>query len=249
MGRFDGKVVVITGATSGIGRAAALQFAREGARLVVAGRRQDRGDQVVAEIKGVRAEALFVRADVASQADVDALVAQAIDRYGRIDVLCNNAGYGGHEHYLTHEYTDEVCERYFQTNIFATLRMCRATIPHMLAQGGGAIVNTSSLAAELAVPFDSLYGATKAAIQSVTRTIAVEYAKDGIRCNCVLPGVTRTEMIPQGSGIEAMVANTIPLGRAGSADEVAAGIVFLASDEAGFCTGTSLRIDGGQGIF
>lgn len=249
MERFKDKVVIVTGATSGIGRAAAGQFAREGALLIIAGRRVERGEALVKELREQGETVDFVACDVSKQEDTDALVNFAIEKYGRIDVLCNNAGYGGHEHYLTHEYDDAVCKKYFETNVYSTLHLCRAVIPHMLERGAGSIVNTSSLTADLAVPFDSLYGATKGAIQSFTRTIAVEYGKSGIRCNCVLPGLTRTEMIPDGSEIENMVADMIPLGRIGTADEVAAGILFLASDEAGFCTGVSLRIDGGQAVF
>lgn len=249
VGKFDGKVVVVTGATSGIGLAAAEQFASEGATLVLAGRRQERGDELVAKLADRGAEASFVRTDVCQQADIDNLADFALEKYGRIDVLCNNAGYGGREHYLVHEYTDETCEKYFASNVFSTMRLCRKVLPSMVAQGTGSIVNTSSLAAELAVPFDSCYGATKGAIRSFTRTVAVEYAKHGIRCNCVLPGLTRTEMIPEGSPIEDMVKETIPLGRAAQPEEIAAAILFLASDDASFCTGVSLLVDGGQSIF
>ncbi len=244
-----GKVALITGATSGIGRATAEIFARDGAILVVAGRRQAAGDELVRDLAQAGAQAMFVATDIARQDDIDNLVEKAIERFGRIDILVNNAGYGGREHYLTHEYQDETCDKYISTNLLGTLRMCRAVIPHMLAIGGGSIVNTSSLAAHLAVPYDSIYGATKAAIQDLTRTIAVEYGKRGIRCNCVLPGLTRTEMIPEGSGIEEMVKNTVPLGRAATPDEIGECILFLASERASFCTGASLIADGGQAVF
>lgn len=247
MNRVSDKVTIITGATSGIGRAAAELFAREGALLVLAGRRQDRGEQLTESLRSKGADVDFVQTDISEPLEIDRLVKFALDKYGRIDILVNNAGYGGKNSYLAHEFDDQVREKYFKTNVYGTMNLCRAVLPGMVERGCGSIVNTASIGSELAVPMNSIYAATKGAIRQLTKTIAVEYAPMGIRCNAVCPGLTRTEMIPDDSGdIEKAVLPTIPMHRIGQPEEIAAGILFLASDEASFITGHMLLIDGGQ---
>lgn len=243
MDRLKDKVCILTGTTSGIGKAAAELFAKEGASVVMAARRKERGEKMQKELQEQGYDAWFVETDISKQEDIDRVVDFTIEKYGRVDVLVNNAALGGKAGYYAHEYTDEMLQKYVDTNLLGAMRMIRKAVPYMLEQGKGSIVNVASVAAELGVHTDCLYGATKGALRQYTRAIAVDYAKKGVRCNVVLPGLTKTEM--SGDVKDGILPN-IPIGRMAWPEEIANGILFLASDEASFCVGLSMIIDGGE---
>lgn len=244
---FQNKVVLITGATSGIGKISALAFAKGGAKVVVSGRREAEGQAVVAEIKAAGGEATFVKADVAVEADVVALVTKTVAAYGRIDIAFNNAGVE-----LTGPVVDAAeadYRRVFDINVWGVLSSMKHEIPVMLKQGGGVIINTSSVAGKVGMAGASVYVASKHAVEGLTKAAALEYAKQGIRVNAVAPGGIKTEMAERftcGSqeGLN-YLASLHPVGRLGTSDEIASAVLFLASDAAGFITGTSLNVDGG----
>jgi NAD(P)-dependent dehydrogenase (short-subunit alcohol dehydrogenase family) len=245
---FQNKVVLITGATSGIGKVTALAFAKGGAKVVVSGRRETEGQAVVAEIKAAGGEATFVKADVAIEADVAVLVAQTVAAYGRIDIAFNNAGIE-----LTGpivEVTEADYRRTFDINVWGVLTSMKHEIPVMLKQGAGVIINTSSVAGHVGMAGASVYVASKHAVEGLTKAAALEYAKQGIRINAVAPAAIETDMITRftGGGNEealAYMSALHPVGRMGRADEIANAVLFLASDAASFITGTSLNVDGG----
>lgn len=242
------RVVLITGATSGIGRATALKFAAAGAKVVVSGRREAEGQAVVAEIKSVGGEASFVKADVAKEAEVKTVVAKTVEIYGRLDVAFNNAGV---------ELTGSIVEaeepdfhRVFDINVWGVLSSMKHEIPEMIKGGGGAIINTSSIAGHIGMPGAAVYIASKHAVEGLTKTAALEHAQQGIRVNAVAPGGIATDMIdrfagPEGSEMRDGLAQMHPLARLGTPDEIADAVLFLASDAASFITGESLKVDGG----
>jgi NAD(P)-dependent dehydrogenase (short-subunit alcohol dehydrogenase family) len=242
--RLNDKVAIVTGATSGIGRATALLFAAEGAKVVATGRRAEQGASLVEEIRKAGGEATFVQADATKADDLARLVDTAVKTYGRIDILINNAGVLKTFNFLEMDEARDF-DPVFETNVRSYFRLTRLVLPHMLAARKGAIVNIASIASEIAVPFHASYCASKGAIKQFTKAIALEYATSGIRVNAVLPGLTTSDMVPEGSDFEKMVISTVPMGRAAKAMEIATGILFLASDEASFCTGTTLVMDGG----
>lgn len=248
MARFTGKVVLITGGTSGIGKATAEAFAAEGAKVVVSGRREPEGTAVVEGIKKAGGEAAFVRTDVAKEADVKALVAAAVAKYGRLDVAFNNAGveWAGP---LT-DATEADYRRIFDANVWGVLAAMKYEVPELVKAGGGAIINTSSVAGHVGMAGVSVYVASKHAVEGLTKSAALEFAKQGVRVTAVAPAAIVTEMVDrfvggehtdQGKGLAAMH----PVGRMGRADEVAAAVLYLASDAAKFVTGVSLPVDGG----
>jgi len=245
MDRLKDKVCIITGTNSGIGRAAAYLFCAEGAKVVMAGRREERGREIEADLRSKGYEADFVRTDISKEEDINALVDFTVQKYGRIDVLVNNAAKGGHLHYMAHELTDETMYAFIETNLLGAVRLVRRVAPYMLERKKGSIVNVASVAAELGVHEDCMYGATKGAIRQYTKAVAVDYAKLGVRVNCVLPGLTKTEM--SGEVSDDIMPN-VPIGRMAQPEEIANGILFLASDEASFCVGMSMIIDGGETI-
>jgi NAD(P)-dependent dehydrogenase (short-subunit alcohol dehydrogenase family) len=250
MGRVEGKVAVVTGGASGIGRAAAQALAAEGARVGIADVDEAGGERVAAGIRDAGGDAFFRRTDVRSLAEVEAVLAEAVDRHGRLDVLVNNAaisvaGSAG-------EMAEEDWARVIDVNLSGVWRGLRAAIPRMLAQGGGSIVNLSSVQAHVGFLGWSGYAASKGGIDALTRQAAVEYARAGIRVNAILPGTIMTEMneaiMRESADGDAVMAGWVamhPMGRIGQPEEVAAAIVFLASDEASFITGELLRVDGG----
>jgi len=246
--RLEGKVAIVTGATSGIGEAVAKRFAKEGAQVVFAARRLDKGKELEAGIRAEGGDAAFVQTDVSKAEDLKNLAAKAIELYGKIDILVNNAGiirdYPFTEMDIEKDY-DEI----FNVNVKSYFLLCKEVVPHMLANGGGSIVNTSSLGAELGIPFHTSYAATKGAVRQFTKSLAVEYAEQGIRVNAMLPGLTITEMIPADGEFVNMMIPTIPMKRAAMPEEIANGFLFLASDESSFCTGTLLIMDGGASSF
>jgi NAD(P)-dependent dehydrogenase (short-subunit alcohol dehydrogenase family) len=242
---FTNKVALVTGGTSGIGKATAIAFARAGAKVVLTGRREKEGAQVVAEIKKLGGDAAFIRADVAKDADVKAMVDFTVDKFGRLDVAFNNAGVewkGPLDQATEAEY-----RRIFDINVWGVLNSMRHEIPVMLKNGGGAIVNTSSAAGHVGLPEVSVYIASKHAVEGLTKAVALEFAKRNIRINAVAPGVIATEMFDRFAGDELrdQITSITPVGRVGAAEEIAAAVLYLCSDDAKFTTGTSLVVDGG----
>ena len=250
MGRLDGKVAVVTGTSSGIGLATAWLFAREGAKVVMGARRTERGEETEKEIRNEGYEAIYVKTDITLKADCDNLIDKAVETYGRVDILANIAGISGGVQGKLHEMDDRHRDSLFQTNLFGMIYTCQAAIPHMLAQGKGSIVNVSSVAALVACPGDCMYSAVKGAVNAMTVTMAIDYGGDGIRVNCVCPGLTRSEMTTDlmtgGSGSYERIFAKIPLGRIAEPEETAQAILFLASDEGSFCNGVIIPVDGGE---
>jgi NAD(P)-dependent dehydrogenase (short-subunit alcohol dehydrogenase family) len=250
MGRVEGKVAVVTGGASGIGRATARALAAEGARVAIADVDEDGGARVAAQLRDAGGEVFFRRTDVRSLADLEAVVGEAVDRHGRLDVLVNNAavpvaGAAG-------EMAEADWARVVDVNLSGVWRGMRAAIPRMLAQGGGCIVNLSSVQAHVGFLGWAGYAASKGGVEALTRQAAVEYARLGIRVNAIVPGTIMTEMnegimrdAPDGDAVMAGWVAMHPMGRIGQPEEVAAAIVFLASEEASFITGEVLRVDGG----
>jgi NAD(P)-dependent dehydrogenase (short-subunit alcohol dehydrogenase family) len=243
-------VVLVTGALTGIGRATALAFAREGATVVVSGRREQEGQALAAELKTAgAADAAFLRADVRKETDVRALVEQTVERFGRLDVAVNNAGVEGATGPLTEQAADNY-DLIFDTNVRGVLFALKHEMRAMLAQGGGAIVNLSSVAGLIGFPGAALYVASKHAVEGLTKSAALEGAAGGVRVNAVAPGPVQTDMLDRFVGRnEAAKAGMLaanPSGRAGNVDEIAQTIVFLASDKARYLTGQSVAVDGGH---
>jgi NAD(P)-dependent dehydrogenase (short-subunit alcohol dehydrogenase family) len=241
-------VVLITGALTGIGRATALAFAQEGAKLIVSGRRDEAGQALAAELRTHGVEAEFVRADVRHEAEIRNLVEQAVARFGRIDVAVNNAGTEGELGPITDQ-TVENYEATFSTNVLGVLLSVKHEMRAMLSQGAGAIVNVSSIAGLVGLAGGSVYAASKHAVEGITKSAALEGAAAGVRVNAVAPGPVATEMLNRFVGgdeqAKAGFISMIPAKRAATPDEIAQTIVFLASDKARYLTGQSLAVDGG----
>jgi NAD(P)-dependent dehydrogenase (short-subunit alcohol dehydrogenase family) len=247
-GLVAGKVALVTGASSGIGRATALAFAREGAKVVVADVTVEGGEETVAQVKKAGGEAIFVKTDVSKAVEVEALVAKAVATYGRLDCAYNNAGIAGKAKTVVDD-TEDNWDRILAINLKGVWLCMKYEIAHMLKQGGGAIVNTASGAGLIGVRRGGAYVASKHGVVGLTKTAALEYAKAGIRVNCVCPGPIDTPML-QGIGgsnqvvIERMVAAQ-PGGRLGKPAEIAEAAVWLCSDAASFVTGLPMPVDGG----
>jgi 3-oxoacyl-[acyl-carrier protein] reductase len=259
LNRLKGKVAIVTGANSGIGRATARLFAREGAKVVCCDIQETiapRIDQLIREKED--GEAVFATIDVTRQEDCDRMIKTALDHFGRIDILYNNAGAGIRK--KVHEHTDEEWNFVLNTNLNAMFRGSRAVLPHFIKQGSGSIVTTASTFGLLASPEYPGYCATKAAIINLTREMALDYGPLGIRINCVCPGAIETPRFrgfpPRatlGDGMteeqrKTMGASNKALLRMGRPEEIAYGVLFLVSDEASFITGHALVVDGGQTI-
>jgi NAD(P)-dependent dehydrogenase (short-subunit alcohol dehydrogenase family) len=241
-------VVLITGALTGIGRATALAFAREGASVVVSGRHDDAGQALAAELRGFGVPAEYLRADVRIEAEVRSLVEQTVERFGRLDVAVNNAGTEGQLGAITEQSEDNV-RHTFDTNVLGTLLALKHEMRVMLKQGAGAIVNLSSIAGQVGIAGASVYVASKHAVEGLTKSAALEGAAAGVRVNAVAPGPVQTEMLDRFTGGSEDAKNgflaSLPARRAGTPDEIAQTIVFLASDKARFLTGQCLAVDGG----
>lgn len=246
MKQLENKVALVVGGTSGIGEATAIAFAREGAKVVVAGRREAEGEAIVSRLKESGADALFVQTDIASEEQVVRLVQKTVANYGRLDVLFNNAGVAGEFGAPLHKSDNKTFEQVFSVNVQGLFWVQKYATQAMLDSGGGSIVNTSSAAGHVGFPGASLYDATKHAVEGITKTSALELARSGIRVNSVAPGPIETDMATQALGEgKNQMAEMLPLGRLGRSEEVAEAVVFLASDKASFITGQSLVIDGG----
>jgi len=241
------KVILITGALTGIGRATAIAFAREGAHVVVCGRHDDAGNALVTELRAVGAEAEYIRADVRHEDDVRGLVDRTVKRFGRLDVAVNNAGTEGKPGPVT-EQTAESYASTFDTNVLGTLLSLKHELRVMLPQRQGSIVNVSSTFGRAGGPGASVYVASKHAVEGLTKAAALEVAGSGVRVNVVAPGPIETGMLNRFTGDEekkAALVSRVPLKRAGLPEEIAQTIVFLASEKASFITGVSIAVDGG----
>jgi len=247
-GRLARKVALVTGGSSGIGRATAQIFAREGARVVVADVVVDGGEETVRLIKAAGGEAIFVKTDVANPADAEAMVKKAVETYGRLDCAFNNAGIEGVVQ-PTVEYGETHWDRVLAVNLKGVWLCMKYELQQMLTQGSGAIVNTASIAGLVGLPGFSAYVAAKHGVNGLTKTAALEYAKSGIRVNAVCPGAIRTPMFERGArtipGIEEQTVAMEPIGRMAAPEEVGEAVVWLCSDAASFVTGLPMAVDGG----
>jgi NAD(P)-dependent dehydrogenase (short-subunit alcohol dehydrogenase family) len=247
-GRLDGKVVLVTGGASGIGRATALTFAREGAKLVIADMNEEGGQQTVHMITEQGGEAIFVRTDVSQAVEVQTLISQAVATYGRLDCAHNNAGIAGRVGALTAEYPEDTWQQVIAVNLTGVWLCMKYEIPQMLHQGRGTIVNTASAAGLVGTRGTSAYVASKHGVVGLTKTAALEYAQQGIRVNCVCPGWIQTPMTERGLSDperRARIIASAPIGRVGTPEEVAEAVVWLCSDAASFVTGHAMSVDGG----
>jgi NAD(P)-dependent dehydrogenase (short-subunit alcohol dehydrogenase family) len=245
---MESQVVLITGALTGIGRATAVTFAHNGARLAVCGRREREGKALELELLELGADALFIRADVRHDEDVAALIEAIVARFGQLDVAVNNAGTEGQPGPMIQQ-TVENYAATFETNVLGTLLCMKHELRAMQVQGHGNIINISSTYGHRGVVGASVYAASKHAVEGLTKSAALEVAATGIRINAVAPGPTDTGMLDRFTGDpqrKATLASAVPLGRAGRPEEIARAIVFLASDAASFMTGHIVCVDGGK---
>jgi len=250
MNRLRGKVAIVTGGNAGIGEAIAKAFACEGASVVITGRRQGELDRVINEIEKEQGKALAIAGSVTDESSVKETVRRTVQQFGRPDILVNNAGIGDFGKRL-HEIDDTTWLRVLEVNLTGVFRMTRAVLPHMLEQRKGAIINISSVASLLGLPTLPAYAASKGAIDALSRALAVDYAKDGIRCNVVNPGLIDTPMAaPLMTNPEQLnpILSHYPIRRAGKPEEVASMVLYLSSDEAAWVTGGTFAIDGGMTI-
>jgi NAD(P)-dependent dehydrogenase (short-subunit alcohol dehydrogenase family) len=245
---MNNPVILITGALTGIGRAAAVSFARKGATVVVTGRRDEAGKALAEELRALGAEAEFINADVRNEDDVRALVDETVARFGRLDVAVNNAGTEGQVGPIT----DQTAETYaatFDTNVLGVLLSMKHQVRVMQEQGSGNIVNISSTYGHQGAAGASVYVGSKHAVEGITKSVALEVAKAGIRVNAVAPGPTDTGMLTRFTGTpenKAALVAQVPLARLGRTEELADAIVFIASDQASYITGHVLNVDGGM---
>ncbi|AFZ10743.1 3-oxoacyl-(acyl-carrier-protein) reductase (plasmid) [Oscillatoria nigro-viridis PCC 7112] len=242
------KVALVTGGTSGIGRATAIAYAQQQAKVVVVGRRIDEGEKTVRLIQDAGGDAIFVQADVTKEADVKAMVDKAVGVFGRLDIAFNNAGTLGENPSLI-EQTEAEYDRIMNVNVKGVWLSMKHEIAQMLKQGSGSIVNTASANGVVALPGVPLYTASKHAVIGLTKAAALQYAKAGIRINVVAPAVIETDMFEAATGgqdeAKAYITGLHPLGRIGTPLEVANAVLFLSSDLASFVTGETLMVDGG----
>jgi len=249
--KLKGRVSIITGGNSGIGRATALLFAREGSRVVIAGRNPSRGREVVAAIRKEHGEATFVRTDVSKSPDVRKLIETTVKRFGKVDVLFNNAALSPVGTVL--EPSEEEWADVIGTNLTGTFLCTRYVLPHMIKRKRGVIINTGSINSLMAMKKEAAYDASKGGVLMLTRAVAMDVAEFNIRVNCICPGAIETPMLrdilgqaPDPEAAEADLIKKHPLGRIGSPEEVANMALFLASDESSFVTGAALPVDGGM---
>ena len=249
-GILAGKTALVTGGASGIGRATALAMAREGARVAVSDLSEESAAATVALINQAGGQAIAIGGDVAKEADVQAMVARTVAAFGRLDCAFNNAGISPRNVGPTGQRTNEMSQASFDAmlavNLTGVFLCMKHEIPHMLAQGGGSIVNTASIAGLIGLPSATNYVASKHGVVGITKTAAMEYAKDNIRVNCVNPGYIKTPMTdPTMAERYDTLMTKVPMNRLGTADEIAEAVVWMLSDRASFMTGASHIIDGG----
>ena len=245
---MSSPVILITGALTGIGRAAALIFAQEGARVVVSGRRDKQGKELVAELQGLGAEAIFVRSDVRKDEDVRNLVDQAVKRFGRLDIAVNNAATEGLRGLVTEQTADSYAAT-FDTNVLGVLLSMKHELRVMLSQGRGSIVNVSSAYGSVGAAGASVYVGSKHAVEGMTKSAALEVAGTGVRVNVVAPGTTDTGMLSRFTNTDenkAALVSTVPVKRLATPEEIAHVIAFVASANASYMTGASIPVDGGM---
>jgi NAD(P)-dependent dehydrogenase (short-subunit alcohol dehydrogenase family) len=248
MSGLNRKVVLVTGALTGIGRAAAVIFAQEGAHVVVSGRRDKEGQQLAAELQALGAEAIFVRADVRKDEEVRNLVDQTVKRFGRLDIAVNNAGTEGLRGLVT-EQTEQSYAATFDSNVLGVLLSMKHELRAMLPQGSGSIVNVSSAYGRVGAAGASVYVASKHAVEGLTKSAALEVAGTGVRVNVVAPGTTDTGMLTRFTNTDenkAALVSTVPVKRLAAPEEIAHVIAFVASANASYMTGASVPVDGGM---
>jgi len=247
MASLTGKVAIVTGGSSGIGRASAIAFAREGAKVVIASRREEEGEETVQLVKEAGSDGFFVKTDVAKAEDVRAMVEKTVQQYGRLDYAFNNAGIEEVPTPLVDQ-TEETFDQIVNINIKGVWLSMKYQIPQMLKNGGGAIVNTSSVGGLIGVPGVPIYVASKHAVLGLTKSAALEYAKQGIRINAVSPGGIETELFDRFASdpqFREQMEAAHPVGRVGKPEEIASAVLWLCSDGASFITGQTLTVDGG----
>lgn len=243
-GRLEGKVCIVTGGTSGIGRACTEAFVREGAKVVFVGRREARGKEIEAELTAKGGDVLYVKGDLQKVEDCENVVKECVKKYGTVDVLMNNAGFGTFKP-LTEYDLEADYEAVMNLNLRAYIILAKECLKVMVPNGKGNIINLASIGGITAMPMQVSYAASKGGVIQLTRTIAVEYSKKGIRANTISPGLTITELVEAGSDVEKMLQAIVPGGNSGTAEGVANAAVFCASDETPFMTGANIAIDGG----
>jgi len=247
--RFDGKVALVTGGSSGIGRVTAVAFAKEGARVAIGDIAVEGGEETLKMIKDAGGEAIFIKADVSKAAEVEAMVQKTIDAYGRLDCAFNNAGIAGGIAFIANS-SEEHWDHVIAVNLKGVYLCMKYEIPQMLKQGKGAIVNMASVAGLIGFPAQASYCASKHGVVGITKSVALDYATSGIRVNALCPGIIRTPIL--GSKLDEkpkIMANYIamePVGRLGKPEEIAPAVLWLCSDEASFVTGYPLAVDGGM---
>jgi NAD(P)-dependent dehydrogenase (short-subunit alcohol dehydrogenase family) len=245
MSQFVGKVVLITGGNAGIGRAAALEFANQGAKVVVSGRREKEGREVIAEIKALGGKAIFVKTDVSKESDVKAMIEQTLATFGRLDCAFNNAGIVQAPTPLPDQ-TEETYDQIMDINVKGVWLSLKDEIPAMLKTGGGAIVNNSSVGGLVGFATAPVYVASKHAVIGLTKSVALEYATQHVRVNAVAPGTIETRMFRDfAPEVRQMLESAHPMGRIGQPEEIASAVVWFCSDGASFVTGQTVPIDGG----
>jgi len=248
MNEFQDKVAIVTGATSGIGRAAAIAYAREGAKVVVAGRRATEGEETVRLLQAQGGEGIFVKTDVSKAVQLKELVERTLQKFGRLDIAFNNAGIEQVPLPFL-EQDEETFDQVVDINAKGVWLCMKYEIPAMLKTGGGSIVNTASVFGVIGVPGNEIYIASKHAVIGLTKSAAVEFGKQGIRVNAILPGVVDTDMYQRFAGekpeFRAQMTAMHPIGRMGKPDDIADAAIWLSSSKSSFVTGHSLMVDGG----
>ena len=248
--RLSNKVALITGGTSGIGEATSLLFAKEGARIAITGRNEKHGHEITASILESGGEAIFIRTDVRKAAECERSVEETVKKFGTLDILFNNAGIFYPQ--TTLECSEEEWELQIDINLKGTFLMSKYALPHMIAKASGVIINNSSGWGIVGGDRAVAYCASKGGVVLLTKAMAIDHGKQGIRVNCICPGDVETPMLPEDARMRGMKwedylagCNNRPMGRIGTADEIAKAVLFLASDDSSFMTGASLIVDGG----